>query len=69
MRELELVEALACLGLMDRVAATGEEIAITKRGAPVAKLVAGLRRPDPQCPDSRTVRTLRPAPSRSRERE
>jgi prevent-host-death family protein len=32
-----------CLRLMDRVAATGEEIIITKHGAPVAKLVAAKR--------------------------
>ena len=29
-----------CLALMDEVAASGEEIVITKRGAPVARLVA-----------------------------
>jgi prevent-host-death family protein len=29
-----------CLKLMDRVAATGEPIVITKRGKPLAKLVA-----------------------------
>lgn len=32
-----------CLRLMDRVAATGEEVVITKHGAPVAKLVAASR--------------------------
>jgi len=33
-----------CLKLMDEVAATGDEIVITKRGKPVAQLVrAGLR--------------------------
>jgi prevent-host-death family protein len=32
-----------CLRLMDRVAATGEEIVITQHGAPVAKLVAARR--------------------------
>jgi prevent-host-death family protein len=32
-----------CLRLMDRVATTGEEIVITKHGAPVAKLVAAKR--------------------------
>jgi prevent-host-death family protein len=32
-----------CLDLMDRVAATGEEIVITKHGKPVAKLVAAQR--------------------------
>ena len=30
----------SCLELMDRVASTGEEVVITKRGKPVAKLVA-----------------------------
>lgn len=29
-----------CLELMDRVAESGEEIVVTKRGKPVAKLVA-----------------------------
>lgn len=29
-----------CLELMDRVAETGKEIVVTKRGKPVAKLVA-----------------------------
>jgi prevent-host-death family protein len=33
-----------CLRLMDRVAATGEEVVITKHGLPVAKLVAAKRR-------------------------
>ncbi len=28
-----------CLALLDQVAATGEEIVVTKRGRPVAKLV------------------------------
>jgi prevent-host-death family protein len=32
-----------CLRLMDRVAATGEEVVITKHGEPVAKLVAAKR--------------------------
>jgi prevent-host-death family protein len=32
-----------CLELMDRVASTGEEVVITKRGKPVAKLVAVRR--------------------------
>ena len=32
-----------CLELMDRVAATGEEVIITKRGKVVAKLVAATR--------------------------
>jgi prevent-host-death family protein len=35
----------SCLELMDRVASTGEEVVITKRGKPVAKLV-GVRRKD-----------------------
>lgn len=34
----------SCLELMDRVATTGEEVVITKRGKPVAKLVAVRRR-------------------------
>ena len=32
-----------CLRLIDRVAATGEEVIITKHGAPVAKLVPAQR--------------------------
>lgn len=32
-----------CLELMDRVAATGETVVITKHGRPVARLVAALR--------------------------
>ena len=32
-----------CLRLMDRVASTGEEVVITKHGAPIAKLVAADR--------------------------
>lgn len=35
----------SCLELMDRVASTGEEVVITKRGKPVARLV-GLRTRD-----------------------
>lgn len=34
-----------CLELMDRVAATGRPIVITKRGTPVARLVAATTRP------------------------
>ena len=34
-----------CLGLMDEVADTGEEIVITKRGNPVARLSAYRERP------------------------
>ncbi len=34
-----------CLELMDRVAATGEEIIITKHGKRVAKLIAAERSP------------------------
>ena len=34
-----------CLELMDRVASTGRPITITKRGAPVAKLVPIVERP------------------------
>ncbi len=33
-----------CLGLMDEVAETGEEIVITKRGNPVARLVPSRER-------------------------
>jgi len=32
-----------CLDLMDRVAATGEVVVITKHGRPIAKLVAAER--------------------------
>jgi prevent-host-death family protein len=35
-----------CLALLDEVAATGEEIVITKRGKPIAKLGA-LSKPAP----------------------
>ena len=35
-----------CLGLMDGVADTGEEIVITKRGVPVARLSAYRKRPE-----------------------
>ena len=34
-----------CLALMDEVAESGEEIVITKRGKPVAKLAPAERRP------------------------
>jgi prevent-host-death family protein len=34
-----------CLRLMDEVQATGEEVIITKRGKPVAKLVPFEKRP------------------------
>ena len=34
-----------CLQLMDRVAETGEEIVITKKGRPVSRLVPYLTRP------------------------
>ena len=34
-----------CLSMLDDVAATGEEIVVTKRGEPVARLVA-VRKPD-----------------------
>ena len=34
-----------CLKLMDRVAATGRPLIITKRGKPVAKLVPATERP------------------------
>lgn len=37
-----------CLSLLDEVAATGEEIVVTKRGKPVAKLV----RASPELPPS-----------------
>jgi prevent-host-death family protein len=40
-----------CLGLMDRVASTGEVIVITKYGKPVARLVTAPRA-------SRTVRSV-----------
>jgi prevent-host-death family protein len=33
-----------CLALLDRVAATGEEIVVTKRGKPIAK-VSPIERP------------------------
>ena len=33
-----------CLALMDEVAETGEEIVITKRGKPVARLIPSLER-------------------------
>ena len=36
-----------CLALMDEVADTGEEIVITKRGAPVARLSAYRGKPEP----------------------
>jgi prevent-host-death family protein len=36
-----------CLALLDEVAATGEEIIVTKRGKPVARLVA----PEPRYPN------------------
>ena len=35
-----------CLGLMDEVAASGEEIVITKNGHPVSRLVPYHNRPD-----------------------
>ena len=35
-----------CLKLMDEVAQTGEEIVITKRGRPVARLVPYRQRPE-----------------------
>ena len=35
-----------CLALMDEVADTGEEIVITKRGAPVARLSPYRKRPE-----------------------
>jgi prevent-host-death family protein len=35
-----------CLELMDRVAATGETVVITKHGRPVARLVAAVRDDD-----------------------
>ncbi|MBS1871303.1 MAG: type II toxin-antitoxin system Phd/YefM family antitoxin [Actinobacteria bacterium] len=35
-----------CLALLDEVALTGEEIVVTKRGRPVAKLVA-IEEPQP----------------------
>ncbi|WP_420634494.1 type II toxin-antitoxin system Phd/YefM family antitoxin [Candidatus Palauibacter sp.] len=35
-----------CLKLMDEVAATGEEIVITKNGRPVSKLVPHRERPE-----------------------
>jgi prevent-host-death family protein len=37
-----------CLELMDRVAATGEEIVITKHGKPVARLIAAQRQSKPR---------------------
>jgi len=37
-----------CLKLMDRVAATGEEVVITKHGTPIAKLVAAKRSARPR---------------------
>ena len=36
-----------CLALMDEVADTGEEIVITKRGAPVARLTPCRGKPEP----------------------
>ena len=36
-----------CLALMDEVADTGEEIVITKRGAPVARLAPYRGKPEP----------------------
>ncbi len=35
-----------CLKLMDEVAQTGEEIVITKRGRPIARLVPYRQRPE-----------------------
>lgn len=37
-----------CLALLDEVAETGEEIVVTKRGKPVAKIVQALGRPTTQ---------------------
>jgi prevent-host-death family protein len=34
-----------CLEVMDRVAATGESVVVTKRGKPVVRLVPAARRP------------------------
>lgn len=36
-----------CLKVMDRVAATGEEVTVTKRGKPVVKVVPVVEHPEP----------------------
>ena len=46
MREIKAsVFKARCLGLMDEVAASGEEIVVTKNGKPVSRLVPIKNRP------------------------
>jgi prevent-host-death family protein len=45
-----------CLALLDRVAATGEPLVVTKRGRPVARVVAARAPNPPSLRGSVTVR-------------
>jgi prevent-host-death family protein len=61
MREVKAGEFKAkCLALLDEVAATGEPIVITKRGKPVARLIAetAAARPRPTAGHSRGLITI-----------